>query len=485
MSPFCKNLYLFFLLSYISVNGCAQSAISLDSTLAKKDYDEAIKKDYKGEFANSNTLLFKSSKIFKRLNLHDHYINCQYAIVWNFKNLGEFSKSEATALATLAYIEQNHLDAAYVRVFLRLLGENKSHVGDFKAAEKYFLEALHSTSLKNESDSIFLGWLYNDMGNLYYRKHAFKEAVFNYNQAILLKGDKSDQIIARGNVAMAYSAMGNYLRAISVLNEVVDEEIKLYGSNSHRLINHYINLGTCYSDLGDAYTALEYYEKSLILCASNPDGPIVGEILGNIGLMSLHSKDYKKAILYFDSALHELRKLFPENYPELTHEYNNLANAYRGLANYEKALSYHNKSLRNSVINRDTFMIIRAYNQTAEMKLAQKKYVDAMHILENAIRLSSRYSQPSETYITYHNMASIHAHNNDFSRAIKSLNMGIQGLIPTFKPTNEYSLPKSSDVPVSDILIELLTRKASYLKQLGYIKNDMRVQATALATFEL
>lgn len=490
MSQFYKGVHLSFvffctlILFCTLVQGYSQSVVT-DSIIANKYYDLAIKKDYKGEFATSNTLLFKASKIFKNLNLHDHYIDCQYAVAWNFKNLGEFDKSDATALDAILYGKQNNLDPTYARVFLRILGQNKSHTGDYKAAEKYFLEGLRNTQTTTTSDSTFLGWLYNDLGNLYYRKHDLKKAIANYNRAILFKLSKSDFLITKGNIGMAYSDLNNYPRAISTLNDVINEEIKLHGKNSHRLVNHYINIGKCYIDIGDAYAALEYYEKSLLLCASNPNGPVVGKILDDIGVTYLHNNDYKKALVYFDSALHQVLKLFDKNYTELTHEYNNLAATYQALGDYEKALSYHNKSLQNSIINKDTFMIIRAYNRTAETKVAQKKYNEAMRILNGALRLSVRYSQPSETYVTYNILASVYAHYNDLSRAIENLNQGIQVLMPTFKPEGDYDLPNSADALVNSVLIELFIKKANYIKTLGFAKNEIKTLTAALATFEL
>jgi CHAT domain-containing protein/Tfp pilus assembly protein PilF len=456
---------------------------SVDSTLAKKFYDLGVEKSSGGEYEKANVLLFKSSAINKKLNLKDSYIKCQYTITWNFKNLGLFTDGEKTALAAITFVKQNKLDPFLIRKFCRLIGEMKSQIGDYKEAEKYFLIARGNAELKTTLDSTFLGLVYNDMGNLFSRTHALEDAIDHYYRAINMGGRKADMLTSKGNIGLTYSDLGNYSKAIAVLNEVIDEEIKLYGEDSHRLINHYVNIGRCFYDLGDSYTACEYFEKSLALSSSNRTNPLVAKILHNIGLTYFEREDYKKARIYFDSAIYLDRKSFKEDYPAFALSYNALGESEEQQGNFVSAMEYFSRGLKNGMVNNDTFMIIRSHNKIAHMKMQQKKYDDAMIILNNAIKLSHAYRHPSEVYLTRQYIAYIYSKAKDFSRAIDMINAGIRECTPGMKLNEEYDSTKA-EVFANHQLLSLICDKGSYQKHLAELKTDVQLSLQALATFE-
>lgn len=456
---------------------------SADTTMARKYYDEGLAKMRTSEFKKSNELLNQSAGIYHKFDLKEKYISCQLAIATNFKLTGDFDKSDSIAVGALRFIQKYNLDWFSGAKFFKLRGQIKSRLGDYKEAEEYFRKAISYPS-NVKMDSSFTGKVYNDIGNLCLRKRDLDGAIKYFNNSIPLLKEQSDKNITKGNIAIIYNEIGNYSRAISILNEVIDDEIKITNEKSATLKNHYLNIGRCYSDIFDSYKALEYFEKALDLYASNRTHPAVAKILNNIGIVYLDTKDYEKSRLYFDSAMALNAKLFAKNYEDFAYIFNNVGASYMEQRDYVKALDYYNKALSKNIVNADSFMIIRSYNKIGRVRMLEEKYDEALIFFNKAVTLGALYKSNSEIEISNEYIASIHATRKNYIEAIKSVNAAIGSLIPTFKPKTLYEFPDNSSLFVSYTLLELITNKAFYIKMLADEKKQIQLYTSALAAHE-
>lgn len=474
-----KFLTLFF--CAVAITAACQAP---DSVIARQYYNEGITQSKKRNPEEANEILKKAASIYNALNLKEQYVSCQFAMATNYRNMADFQQSEAIATAMLSFVERNNLNRFSSVRFFKLLGQISSRIGEYDEAEAYFRKAISAEYRPSIPDSVFIGGIYLDLGNLSWRRHHAQEALDHYAKALPLVKERANQNMVKGNIANVYSDMKNYSRAITLLNAVIEDEIRAEGETGVNLRNHYQNLGQCYLDLFESYRALEYFEKALHLSESNLSDPAVPGILNNIGLVYLNTRDYEKARLYLDSSLTLHVKMYGKDSERLVPLYDNLGVVYEEQGRYETAFDYYRKSLRNSIQNADTFMIIRVYNKIGFLKTLENKCEEALSFLNEALKISHYFKAESEVHITHQRIATVQGRKKNYAGAIKSINDAMHHLLKGFSPKNLYTLPPDSLLFANYELLEMINSRAFFIKELAYRKKQDDLYLTALAAYQ-
>lgn len=105
-----------------------------------------------------------------------------------------------------------------------------------------------------------------------------------------------------------------------------------------------MNLGSVHQLIKNHDEAKKYYTQALAIAESNQAVPRIrlGEILGNLGMMSSHNKDYGSAIQYYQRGL-EIFREFNQS-AQIANTFLNMGEAYSLLGEYNKAMDIYEQA---------------------------------------------------------------------------------------------------------------------------------------------
>ena len=113
--------------------------------------------------------------------------------------------------------------------------------------------------------------------------------------------------------------------------------------NRNAEVNHLVNLGSAYSDLGQRVKAIEYYEQALKISREIGDRQGEGNSLGSLGNAYVALSKPRKAIEFFEQALKISREIGDRRGEGA--DLCNLGAAYATQGDAKKAIKYHEQAL--------------------------------------------------------------------------------------------------------------------------------------------
>ena len=143
----------------------------------------------------------------------------------------------------------------------------------------------------------------------------------------------------KNNTGIIFNDFGSYKKALDLLEEAFESDLKNFGPDHPRVVVRQMNLATVYSNLGNFEKALDLLKAALASALKNfgPDHPNVAVRQSNLANVYRASGNFDKARDLLEVALGSDLKNFGPNHPNVAVRQSNLANVYCGLKNYEKA----------------------------------------------------------------------------------------------------------------------------------------------------
>ena len=221
------------------------------------------------------------------------------------------------------------------------------------------------TSLNN------LAITYSSLGD-YNKALEMKNAVYNARKEIL--GEKHpDTLASLNNLASSYSYLGDYNKACELQNAAYNARKEILGEKHPDTLSALHNLAIFYSDLGDYNKACElqnavYNARKEILGEKHPD---TLNSLNNLASSYSYLGDYNKACKLQNAVYNARKEILGEKHPDTLTSLNNLAIFYSDLGDYNKACE-----LQNAVYN-------------ARKEILGEKHPDTLNSLNN---LANSYS---------------------------------------------------------------------------------------------
>jgi tetratricopeptide (TPR) repeat protein len=175
--------------------------------------------------------------------------------------------------------------------YLKIKGNRAYGRGDMEACIDYYKKACEYKKVSNETKLLY--------GNLLLKQGNVEEAEVNFNNLLHAKLNEKDELLLKGNISLVEYKKGNLNKAIQILEELNNKNIKAT----------YI-----YQNLGCYYLLNNDYEKALKFNLEAYDYDSVDNvILDNLGQTYLLQKEYGKATEIYDDLL-ERKPNFPEPY---------------------------------------------------------------------------------------------------------------------------------------------------------------------------
>lgn len=258
-----------------------------------------------------------------------------------------------------------------------------------------------------------LATIYNNLGNLYSTIQQYKESELNFKFAldIVKRLSKFNPQTYEPTLATIYNNLGNLYSATQ--QDIESEQMHILGLNivkrlariNPRVYNR--DLAKVYSNLGALYSANQRYTESVKVlnlaleiakryADANPQvyDSDLAKIYSNLGNLYSNTRQFSESEKMYKLAL-EIRMRLAEvnpqvNEPVLIENYCCLATLYRENQRYSDAESllkivaekYERLSKTNPFFNiKSTAILLKI----AEVKIQQKKYLEAINDLEKAL----------------------------------------------------------------------------------------------------
>jgi tetratricopeptide (TPR) repeat protein/predicted phosphodiesterase len=183
-----------------------------------------------------------------------------------------------------------------------------------------------------------LGLAYSDLGEtlkaIEYHEQALKTA-----QEI---GDRRSEGVGLGSLGSAYSDLGETLKAIEYHEQALKISREIGDRRSEGVDMG--SLGSAYSALGETRKAIEYYEQALKTAQEIGDRRNEGVDMGNLGSAYSALGETRKAIEYYEQALKTAQEIGDRRSEGV--DMGNLGNAYSALGETRKAIEYYEQALK-------------------------------------------------------------------------------------------------------------------------------------------
>jgi tetratricopeptide (TPR) repeat protein len=153
--------------------------------------------------------------------------------------------------------------------------------------------------------------------------------------------DRGAQAAHLGNLALAYSNLGETRRAI----ELYEQDLVIVRETGDRRGEGQVlnNLGLAYADLGETRRAIELYEQHLAITREIGDRRGEANALGNLGLAYADLGDTRRAIEFHEQALAIDREIGDRRGEG--QDRSNLGNAYKDLGETRRAIELYEQAL--------------------------------------------------------------------------------------------------------------------------------------------
>lgn len=259
----------------------------------------------------------------------------------------------------------------------------------------------------------------------------------------------------------------NRIKSMSYLQEALRLERELHDSTK---VDLYVTAGNCYKDQDSYYLALSYYYKALEIKDENASKRSF-TILNNIGGCYYFMGNYKKARSFWETALKEFESNKSNQNVEGSLIYNNLAVLEKEQGNYARALEMLKVFLKRNEVLKDTFNMIIAYENIADVNFKLKEPDLAISSLSKGIHLAKGVKSDYDLASLYANMGNIY------------LLQSYRKDSAYYYLSNAFNIAKKSDF--SDIMLSSSEKLVSYFENEKDYKNALYYLHTAKSLSEV
>lgn len=374
--------------------------------------------------------------------------------------------SQTATDSLLIQLKQTTVDTLKVKLYIEL-GNNLSYENP-KQAILYYNQSIQLA--KKEGNLNLLAKSYKAIGNFYYDKSDYKDALTNYKFAQLnfekaLNEKETGKIfLSIGNVYLAQNIEGKayeyFLRALKIAEKL---------NHLKGIASSYNNIGLIYQMRHDAIKTIEFFNKSLKISTQINDKRGISSVNTNIGIVYADEKKYQLALDYYHKSLEidtELQDKFG-----MVICYNNIGDIYAKQHELNSAKQYYDKGilLANEIGNKS--MLALLYLNMASLNFEEKKFSDALKNATESLKFAKLTNEIKAQAHVYELFSKISAEENNHKNAYEFHKL--------FKKYNDSlsSGDKLMKIKELDILFET-ENKNSELQFLTDKKKQNEIQIT-------
>jgi len=353
-------------------------------------------------------------------------------LCWNYSHAGEKQKAKEAGEAAIQLAEKINFKSGKASALNNLASMNWGDNSD-SAREKYKEAAKINEEIGNKLE---LGFNLNNIGNTYYVKADYTEAVKYYNLALkAYKEANSYKWIANtyNNISSALAERGNYEEGLKYLYDGL-KLLREAGAKELTPI-FYLNIGNIYLTLNNYPEALKNFQTYLSVGREIGNKYNVAGGHASIGRLYAKQGNYTDAVRYLQIALNFYIEV--NNQALEAGVYLELGKIYLHQSNYDEALRKFNKAIATYIKIGSTFNLADPYinignilsKQAALLKdksARNKKYDEAIGFLNKGLSFAKGANSAENIKNGYFELSGVYRKLNDYKKALENYDLYVQ-----------------------------------------------------------
>ncbi len=218
--------------------------------------------------------------------------------------------------ATESYLEaleigQKLKDSSLIARAYNNMGLVHYRMKEFREAVDYMWKA-HNTFLQT-GDTLQLANIHLNIGALYHEQAHYDSAKFHFNKSLDLArmlNHKTLELWAMNNIADVYGREGNLLKALELLEYVLNEGIRNMDLRLQAIAH--LSIGQVYLANNVPSPSLEHLEKALDFCEQTGESEIYSQVLNSMSDYYKQSGKYREAYDYLSRYHHLVDRVFSD-----------------------------------------------------------------------------------------------------------------------------------------------------------------------------
>jgi CHAT domain-containing protein len=229
-------------------------------------------------------------------------------------------------------------------------------------------------------------------------------------------GNKRGEAIVTGLIANCYKKLGDYPRALAMLNSALQMKRELHDRlEEGKTLGH---LGLVYWEQGKYDQAIAFFNQSLSIAQELNDAQLEGASLNNLSLVYEEQGDYRRSFEQYQRALALHRSVNYE--PGVSDALGNIGGHYLLLGRYTEAEGYYRQALEISERLGLKPSESQDLGNIASCLLGQGKVSEALSTYDQAIKLALDAGQAKEQADWYRGKASALLRVGKFDEALRN-----------------------------------------------------------------
>lgn len=283
-------------------------------------------------------------------------------------------------------------------ISLNNLGEVYKRIGDYAKASSLLERSLEirQKTLGFEHTETARG--HNNLGSCYAWADEHMKAVTHYECAIKIWSKKnqenSDLAIAIKNLGYSYSRVGDYSKALPLLEQSVAIKEKTLGYEHESTAQSLITLADCLNAFKDYEKALPLAKRSLSIREKKLGllHPDVASSLNTIATAYIGLGETAKALPLYERAISIWEKTLGPDHPDTATGLQNLAKVYSITGDYPKAINISERalSIREKSLGLDSAYTARSLSDLGFLYRCNGDKSKALPFMEKALRIMEK-----------------------------------------------------------------------------------------------
>lgn len=220
--------------------------------------------------------------------------------------------------------------------------------GEYKKAEKMFVECLKICEDLLGDDNCDTADIYDSLGQVYGLQYEYGKAKELYEKSLrirerVLGENHNDTLTSYNNLATIYTRLYEYDKAEEMFKKSLSIYEITYEENESEIASIYNELGGIYQKQRNFDKAEYLYKESLRIREKiREENPLlIAANYRNLASVYLNTHRFRKAEKLYKKSLSICKRVIGENHPDTAIDYNNLGVVYFHTWRVKKAETYH------------------------------------------------------------------------------------------------------------------------------------------------
>jgi len=267
--------------------------VQIDESSARELIRQALEFEQKAELRNALRAFFQALNFYEKTNNQVQQVAMLQEIGQLYERWEVPERSIDYFQRALIKINSHGIKTTSLGDIYFKLGESYAGLEKYDLAERNFLDAL-----TQNGSTAFRKKCLASLSEIYMNQKKFDQVLITNLEIIEIEkksGPSPDLSLALNNVGFIYKSLGDYDKALSYINQALENETSLKSKDMSGIISMRVNMASTLNQQKKFQAALSELFRALKMAETNRDPLQQAEIRNYIALIYFNTQDYQNA----------------------------------------------------------------------------------------------------------------------------------------------------------------------------------------------